>query len=348
MRTVPGQSDLRGSDRIITAPWQWFVTGRGQLALVSLALGLGCVVVAVPLLVYTTTLAAFGLPHVLLELDYLKRRFETRLDRQLVSSWVMLLLTVVVVRLLEVVGLPVPGGREIWELGLLVALAATVVPALAPAPRRVRVVAATVLSLLIVGWVVDPITALGLLAVIHNLTPVGFLAERLQGRDRRRSLRVCALICGVIPVLILSGCLSQAIIAPKLALAELTLWPVGTLAAHLRVFVPPAVVDTSWAQSYFAAAVYLQCVHYAAVVYVLPHLAPARRERPPGSSWRFSRTLLRRVVVGAGAGMLTGFVLSFAQARAVYGIFAAVHAWIEIPLLLVIPALCTFSQEDTA
>jgi hypothetical protein len=132
MRTVPGQSDLRGSDRVVTAHWQWFVTGRGQLALVSLALGLGCVVVAVPLLVYTTTLAAFGLPHVLLELDYIKRRFDTRLDRQLVSIWVMLLIAVVVVRLLEVVGLPVPGGREVWELGLLVALAATVVPALKP------------------------------------------------------------------------------------------------------------------------------------------------------------------------------------------------------------------------
>jgi hypothetical protein len=348
MHTVPGQSDLRSSDHVGTAPWQWLVTDRGLLGLVSLALGLGCVVAAVPLLVYTTTLAAFGLPHVLLELDYITRRFGTRLDRQLVSLWVMLLIAVVVVRLLDVIGLPVLGGREVWELGLLVALAATVVPALAPTPRRVRAVAATVLVLLIIGWIVEPITALGLLAVLHTLTPIGFLAERLQGRDRRRSLSVCALICGVIPVLIISGGLDQAIIVHRPALAELTLWPVGTLAAHLGVFVPPAVVDPSWAQSYFAAAVYLQCVHYAAVVYILPHLAPALREMTPGSSGRSSRTLVRRVVALAGVVMLTGFVLSFAQARAVYGIFAAVHAWIEIPLLLVIPALGKFSQEDTA
>jgi hypothetical protein len=102
-----------------------------MLGLVSLALGLGCVVAAVSLLVYTTTLAVFGLPHVLMELDYIARRFGPRLDRHLVYTWGVLLIAVVVVRLMTVVGQPVPGGREVWELGLLIALATTVVPALA-------------------------------------------------------------------------------------------------------------------------------------------------------------------------------------------------------------------------
>ena len=319
-----------------------------MLGLVSLALGIGCVVAAVPLLVYTTTLAVFGLPHVLMELDYIAQRFGPRLDRQLVSTWGVLLIAVVVVRLMDVGGLSGPNAREIWELGLLIALAATAIPALAQASHGAIAVAATVLVLLIIGWMVEPATALVLLAVIHNLTPIGFLAERLQGRDRRRILGVCALTCGAIPVLIASSFLHQAGATSGLACAELTFWPVGTLAAHLRVFVPSPVVDTSGAQSYFAAAVYLQCVHYAAVLYILPRLAPATREGTPSSAWYSSRTLVRRVVVLAGGGMLTGFVLSFAEARAVYGIVAVVHAWIEIPLLLVIPALSRFPHEEAA
>jgi hypothetical protein len=205
-----------------------------------------------------------------------------------------------------------------------------------------------VLVLLTIGWMLEPLTVLVLLAVIHNLTPIGFLAERLQGRTRQWVLRVCALICGAIPVLIASGWLHQAVATPGLAFEELTFWPVGPLAAHLGVFVPAPVLDTSWAQSYFAAAVYLQCVHYAAVLYVLPRLAPSTRQGTPGSSWYTSRTLVRRVVIIVGVTMFMGFVRSFAEARAIYGLFAAVHSWIEIPLLLSIPALCKFPQEATA
>lgn len=348
MHTGPVQSNARISDRVVPDAWPWCMTGRGMLGLVSLALGLGCVVAAVPLLVYTTTLAVFGLPHVLMELDYLARRFGPRLDRPLVCTWGVLLLAVVVVRLLTVVGQAVPGGREVWELGLLIALVTTVVPALAPASWGASAGAITVLVLLILGWMLEPLTALVLLAVLHNLTPIGFLAERPHGRHRQRVLRVCALVGGALPVLIASGWLHQAVAPPGLACEELTFWPVGPLAAHLGVFVPAPVLDTAWAQPAFAAAVYLQCVHYFTVLYVLPRLAPATRQGTPGSSWSLSRTFVRRVVLIVGVLMLLGFVRAFAEVRAIYGLVAAVHAWIEIPLLLSIPALGPFPQEATA
>ena len=41
-----------------------------------------------------------------------------------------------------------------------------------------------------------------------------------------------------------------------------------------------------------------------------------------------------RLLAGIGAFTLVGFALSFGDARRAYGVFAAVHAWIEIPLLL--------------
>ena len=44
----------------------------------------------------------------------------------------------------------------------------------------------------------------------------------------------------------------------------------------------------------------------------------------------------------AGAAGLAGFSGDFAQGRAVYGVFASVHAWLEIPLLVL--ALTSLAQ----
>ena len=47
------------------------------------------------------------------------------------------------------------------------------------------------------------------LAVLHNWTPVGFLAEATRGIERRRWMLYCALLFALLPMWIASGSLHQ-------------------------------------------------------------------------------------------------------------------------------------------
>ena len=99
----------------------------------------------------------------------------------------------------------------------------------------------------------------------------------------------------------------------------------------LHVYVPKAWQDSRFAVPFFSAVVYAQCMHYAAVLHVMPQLEGQRRDGPLSG--------MRPALFFGGLAVLAvllfaGFTQDFSQARSVYGIAAALHAWVEVPLLL--------------
>ena len=109
------------------------------------------------------------------------------------------------VRLLGLAAVLAPRTQAALELGLVGVLVVVVLPVLRRAgPLRARVGLA-VLGLLVFGAWRAPLETLVLFAVAHNLTPVGFLADALEGRARTGALFLAALLFGVVPLVIASG-----------------------------------------------------------------------------------------------------------------------------------------------
>lgn len=287
---------------------------------------------AAPLLVYTVTLAAFGLPHVFAELRYVDLRFKARLSRTLLTGLLTLLGLLVAARVAGLLGWST-AARAPVELIILAGLAAATLPRLARQGLVVAIAGLATVGLIAFGCVTAPVTTLVVLAVAHNLTPVGFLAEKLRGAARVRALAACAVVFAIVPLVMLSGWPRGLLESLGWWRPDVSLLSAGGLDAHLGAFVPGPWLDARWATDLFVAAVYLQVMHYAVVIHVLPRLLD---EDDPESlvTWPLPAPFAK-LLAFVGVCTLIGFAVSFADARRAYGVFAAVHAWIEVPLLLI-------------
>lgn len=306
----------------------------GALAVVVTA-GLA---VGAPLLTYSVSLALFGLAHVAAELRYVGRRFGPRLQGSVVGGLSLLLVAVVALRMVKQTGVWGGVDRLQAELLVVVALGALALPALLRRGGVPLGVGILVTGGVLAGLLTAPIWTVLVLACLHNFTPVGFLAEALRGADRRRALTLSAVVFLAMPALIATGLPATLMDALGLYAPGVSVLPTGPLKAQLGAYLPAALHDRGWAQHAFSALVFAQCMHYAAVIHVLPDLADrigAPAERPT-----MKRTWRVLTVVVAGTLILL-FLADFKEARGWYGIFAAVHAWSEVPLLLLamVPAM---------
>ena len=303
--------------------------------LIPIAAAAACTAIATaaaPVLIYTVSLAAFGLPHVIAELRYVDMRFRARLTRPLLGGLAALLALLVITRLAGLCGLP-GAERAPLELLVLVGLCVITLPSLARSGPVPLALGALVLAATGLGCISAPATTLVLLAVLHNLTPVGFLAERLRGHQRQRALGLCALVFGLVPAVLLAGLPQTLLARAGWTWTELSLLSAGGMNDHLGAFVPAAWAGAPIADRLFTTAVYLQVLHYAVVIHVLPRLLDETDGAETTLTWPTGRRF-PRALMAIGAITLVGFALSFRDARGAYGVFAAVHAWIEIPLLL--------------
>ncbi len=104
---------------------------------------------------------------------------------------------------------------------------------------------------------------------------------------------------------------------------DMSFLPTGPLSAHLGAYLPPELQGRPWAAHAFTGVVFAQCMHYAAVLHVLP------RFQGGVTTPRFGVGV---VVVTAALFLL--FAGDFADGRRWYGVAAAVHAWVELPILM--------------
>nr|MCH9686345.1 hypothetical protein [Deltaproteobacteria bacterium] len=268
------------------------------------------------------------------ELRYVDLRFGRRLGRRL--SWAMAA-TLAVIVLARILPMADPALRPvaiIIELCGGASLVALVLPSLAragPWTGLVGVLAAAGLALAIL---VSPTAGLLALAVLHNLTPVGFLLEANAGMARRRAAWWCSVVFLVVPLVIATGWVWWIVSTAGIASPEASPLGYGPLHDAMRAYLPVALLSPAVALHSFCACVFLQCAHYVTVLLVMPRLLPdgARgRLRWPGPRvWP--------VVLTATVLALVPFAIEFADARRAYGVVAAIHAWIELPILLL--ALC--------
>jgi hypothetical protein len=292
---------------------------------VLFVLGTAAICVALPLFVYGLSLALFGLPHVLAELRYVFFRFGGRWPRNAVIVVGSLLTAIVVLRIMQLGGLLTTSRWLPIELILVAALAAMVLPALWRRGVGRAVVGGTLVVGVGLGAAYAPIATALALAILHNFTPVGFFAEGLRGADRRKALQWSAWVFIAVPLVILSGLPSEVFRSFSLHAAEASWLPTGPLADHIKVYVPATLESGAWAVPLFSAMVFAQCMHYAAVIHVLPRMG----ETPQGTS-----PLLSVGLAVIGLAMLGAFSQDFSFSRSAYGIAAAVHAWVEVPVLL--------------
>ena len=172
----------------------------GVIPLALIACVLAAVSAAAPLLVYTTSLAAFGLAHVAAELRYVDQRFSARLGRGTLRDRAGAPRrdrrpAVAVVRPRRL-GAASPRARARRGHRLAATAAGRCLLRGEPMAAALSVAVTAALAF---GLARAPATTLVVLAFLHNLTPVGFLAERLEGAARRRALALCGLVFVAVP-----------------------------------------------------------------------------------------------------------------------------------------------------
>jgi hypothetical protein len=285
-------------------------------------------VVVAPLATFVLMISAFGLPHVLYELRYVDERFSARTSRAALGIIGVLIALIAAARIAN--GTHVLPASTFLPLEL--ALGAALAFAGAWFMRANRALGLLIGIAFAAGATFVPIWTFLAWAWLHNLTPLGFVAEITQGEERRRWLVFLAVPFFLLPALVATGAFHEAA-ALAFAVGETqTLSVFGAGDKPLMSFLPPGSSDLHL----FSAAVVAQSMHYVAVIVLLPRLL---REKQgvrttatvvPWPSWR-----VFALAVAAIAAIAFGiYAVSYSDARAAYGVAAAIHAWIELPILL--------------
>jgi len=281
-----------------------------------------------PIVTFVLMISAFGLPHVIYELRYCDERFSSRTTRPLLSMLGVLLGLIALCRV---------GNGMHWipssifvpmELGLGAALALIA----AFHMRQHRWLGAMIGIAFTIGATYFPLETFLTWAWLHNLTPVGFVAEATRGEERLKWMAVLFVPFVVLPGLVATGVFQQMmgflVSAPGLYTSSIF----GAGDVPLMSFLPPQSYDLNL----FSAAVLAQAMHYVAVIVLLPRLqqVQGRTERvqtlvawPDWRSFAFLVTAIAAVAFGI-------YAVSYTDAKAGYAVAAAIHAWIELPILL--------------
>lgn len=288
-----------------------------------------------PLLSYTASLAFFGGAHVLYELRYVEAKFGDGRLRHLAVGVGLALAGVVGLRIASIVGLYSGPGSGQMEIALIAALAMMCVPALRDRGGPAALIIGVSVGVLCLGLLFEPLLTLVVLAVAHNWTPALFLAEALPATERRRTLPIGGLAFVVIPLLLASGLPMGLIEHFGNGIWLEGLPGSGPIDRHLGVYLPKAWLQADFATALFSAVTYAQLVHYLVVIGVLPRIAPGGPGAPaPIGLTRPSPRLFALLVAGLSLIGVVGYLADFTLARRWYGVIAAVHAWIEVPALL--------------
>jgi len=300
---------------------------EGRLfALVLLGLaGFSVAAARQPLAAHTLALGLFGLPHVLSELRYVDRRFGAGLRSRRGAGLAALLACIVLARIAGVMGWLGASLAVPFEL----CCAALLALVCAQGSGLRRAVAALCGAGIGAATLVSPFETLVVFSILHNFTPLGFLWQIAPRALRPKVLAFAGAAFLLLP-------LAVALHAPGALFDAAGADPLGAgpLVQHLGVYVPSRWLHLVAARDLFAACVAAQGAHYASVILLLPALLARIEPNARGLvAWPPARVFLPAIAV-AGAVAFIGFAHDFQEARALYGVVAALHAWVEIPMLI--------------
>jgi hypothetical protein len=310
--------------------------------------GFSTLAVVAPLATYTVTLAVFGLPHVLSELRYIDRRFGRRLDKRFLLPIAFLLPMIVAVRasvVFHVVPLRLGLPAELFGVAGL-----ALVCARGPNSRKG-------LAFLISGAVggataLAPYATVATLSILHNLTPLGFLWQIAPPARRRRIMFPAVLAFLGLPLLVATGWPAAALDRLLGLATNFDPLQAGPLDDQLFVYVPPSLIDSAQAVDLFTASVVAQGAHYATVIVLFPLLLARLDPRARGLVDWPANNLFACVCAFAAIVSVVRYLDGFVDARALYGVAASAHVWIEIPVLILAltgaaqPSIQTPARKD--
>jgi hypothetical protein len=271
-----------------------------------------------PLPLYLGALAIFGLPHVIWELAFIRSRYAKRWP----LGWWWALWGVLLMQALSRTALwlgKYPAeSSQIIDLLTLALLGFVLVFSPKNTGWRIRMfgllIAAGVLWLLEQGNI---LTALLVLAVAHNFTPLAFVWD--MAREHSDSRKTAWIISGLLLLPILVACSG---------------WTGGLTPDALTYAVPlldgqlPKSWDGAYRQALLSGIVLAQCLHYYCVIYLLPR-AESRRTMNP----LMTRSLQLSALILAGL-LSAYFIYDYSAARKLYAVAAGAHAWLEWPVIL--------------
>ncbi|MFJ7911448.1 hypothetical protein [Kitasatospora sp. NPDC096204] len=268
-------------------------------------------------------LAAFGLLHNVLELRYVAGRFAAVLAGPLLRLLLVLVTGIVLCRLL-----PPSRVAQSAEILLAYGLLAAACRYGLRGRRRLSAVGAVLLAAAGAASLAFPGYHFVVLAHLHNVVPLLFLAEwsRRLARGRAAFLALQSAWVLLVPALLLSGLLD----------GPLTQRPGGWTDRLAAAYTPPGWLTPQVGLRFLAVFAFLQTMHYVVWVWFLPRYAPEAAERfdarVPGLRG------VRAWGLGAGAGVLLAllFAVDYAQGRSVYAALASYHAYLEFPVLLML------------
>ncbi len=321
MTDITAASSERRETRAILPLWVW----TGVAALTIVAVGFA------PLATYVLMVAAFGLPHVLSELRYCDERFSAR------SSLAPLAIVGALVGIIASLRVASTAGALPTYVATLIELGLGAVLALVAAwfMRRWRIAGVAVALAFGLGVVYAPIVTFLVWAWLHNLTPLGFIAEATRGEERRRLLATLSIFFLVVPAIVATGVVHQVMFALTGFNAADGPSVFGAGARPLASFLAPgATVESDVAL--FSAAVVAQAMHYVAVILFLPRLITTRvgiAQAPSLAPWP-NWPMFAWGVAGIAAAAFVVYAVDYTTARAAYGVAAAIHAWVELPIFL--------------
>jgi hypothetical protein len=293
------------------------------MALVGLA---ALASVAAPLLTYSLTLAVFGLPHVIQEMRYLRRRFDQALGA-VFWAVIALLALVAISRFAAFMDVLSYSSMRGIELATGTGLVLLVAPRWWARGGVARWTGLAVTVGLVAGLLLAPIPTMLVVAVGHNWTPVPLLMDT---RPSRLWVGLAALAFVVVPVLIATGLPWQLLTTIGLTYPELDVVTGGTLFQQFSAYLPRSWHLTSWAQHAFSAIVFAQCAHYIAVLGVMPAVHD-KGERVVPKRW-----LVAVCIAVLSVALMGLYTLDFRASREFYGVFSSMHAWVEIPIILLL------------
>lgn len=292
---------------------------------------------AFPVQIYLASMAVFGLPHVLSELGFVKSRFGRAAP---IKWWLALGLacgSIAGAKLGCALGLW--GAPPTWA-DLAALACALVVGACFPGARgwgRLCALGGAALAALCATGSVAALALIAVLALAHNFTPIVF-GRALARQDPALAPRVRAMSSTFWTPLfsaVLASAFGAAGVFPFSI--EAAIYAHGAFEVCAAWALPPL----------FAALACSQALHYWSVISVLPSMAGSAgphpwTARPPGR--------LAWLVACAACGiLLLAFMRDYGSARALYLSAAALHAWIEWPLLAAAfasPELANYNTQD--
>lgn len=281
---------------------------------------------------YLLALSLFGLPHVLWELRWLQLAGQGVFPRRLVMGLALCLSLVVVGRVL-VLGGGTWASCSPWLDALALMAALLLMWPRVPARRRplALIMFAAFAACLISNNLWALIALLMLFSVVHNATPLALLRWRVPAGDRVHGWFQALYLLPFL--LLISGAAGWSTDARNLLGQAMSL-PEAWQPVEARWLMLQGVAG-GWLHGALSALVFLQCLHYLAVLRWLPRTLPGGVMSWPG---RISQSMVWFSCVV----MTLAFASSFIDARLVYAIAAGVHAWLEWPLLL------AYRHPDTA